>query len=53
MLKASSKKVPQERKRRKIDLLGTFEQFKQSIEEVKQEDPGMIPAINPSNYSDQ
>ena len=29
LLKANSKPVPQERKRRKISALGTYEQFKQ------------------------
>ena len=37
-MKASSKRVPQDRKRRKIDLLGTFEQFRAQQEEQKQED---------------
>ena len=30
--------MPQERKRRKIDLMGTFEQFKQVQEEQKHEE---------------
>ena len=30
--------MPQQRKRRKIELLGTFDQFKQSQEEHKQEE---------------
>ena len=38
LLKHSSKPVPQERKRRKIELFGTFEQFKQVQEEQKQEE---------------
>ena len=38
LLKAKSKPVPQQRKRRKIELLGTFDQFKQSQEEFKQEE---------------
>ena len=38
LLKASSKKVPQERKRRKIDLLGTFDEFQAQLEEQKQEE---------------
>ena len=38
LLKQSSKPVPQERKRRKIELFGTFEQFKQVQEERKQEE---------------
>ena len=38
LLKQSSKPVPQERKRRKISLFGTFEQFKQAQEEQKQEE---------------
>ena len=37
-MKASSKRVPQDRKRRKIDLLGTFEQFQAQQEEQKQEE---------------
>ena len=37
-MKASSKRVPQDRKRRKIDLLGTFEQFRAQQEEQKQEE---------------
>ena len=38
LLKASSKPVPQQRKRRKIDILGTYEQFTQQREEHKQEE---------------
>jgi len=38
LLKQSSKPVPQERKRRKIDLFGTYDQFKQAQEEQKQEE---------------
>lgn len=38
LLKARSKPVPQVRKRRKIDLLGTFQQFSQQEEEYKQEE---------------
>ena len=35
LLKQSSKPVPQERKRRKIELKGTFQQFMQMQEEQK------------------
>ena len=38
MLKQSSKPVPQERKRRQIELKGTLQQFKQVQEEQKQEE---------------
>ena len=34
----SSKKVPQERKRRKISLMGTFDQFQAQQEEQKQKE---------------
>ena len=36
LLKQRSKPVPQQKKRRKIDLLGTFEQYKHAVEERKQ-----------------
>ena len=36
LLKQRSKPVPQQTKRRKIDLLGTFEQYKHAVEERKQ-----------------
>ena len=39
LLKASSKPVPQERKRRKVSLLGTYEEYKHMKEESKQEEP--------------
>ena len=39
LLKKSSKPIPQKRKRRKIDLFGTYEQFKAAQEETKQEEP--------------
>ena len=39
LLKASSKPVPQERKRRKIDIAGTFQEYKSAMEEQKQEEP--------------
>ncbi len=39
LLKASSKPVPQERKRRKVSMLGTYEQYKHMKEESKQEEP--------------
>ena len=38
MLKKNSKPVPQTRPRRKIDLMGTFAQFKQAQEEQKKEE---------------
>ena len=38
LLKQSSKPVPQERKRRKIELKGTFQQFVQMQEEQKREE---------------
>ena len=38
MLKKISKPVPQVRPRRKINLMGTFEQFKQAQEEHKKEE---------------
>lgn len=38
LLKTSSKPIPQQRKRRKIGLFGTFSQYKDSIEEVKHEE---------------
>ena len=38
LLKQRSNPVPQERKRRKIELKGTFEQFLQSQEEHKKEE---------------
>ena len=38
LLKSSSKPVPQQRKRKKISLYGTFEQYKEAQEEQKQED---------------
>lgn len=38
LLKASSKPVPQERKRKKIEILGSFNQFKDQLEEHKQEE---------------
>jgi hypothetical protein len=53
LLKANSKRVPQDRKRRKIDLLGSFEQFKQSTKVIKQEEPGMITNVNEENKADQ
>jgi hypothetical protein len=37
LLKASSKPVPQARKKRQVELLGTFDQFMQQKEEVKLE----------------
>jgi hypothetical protein len=38
LLKERSKPVPQERKRRKIDIMGTFEQYSQGKEERKGEE---------------
>ena len=38
LLKAGSKPVPQERKRKKIEILGSFDQFKHQLEEHKQEE---------------
>jgi len=38
LLKQSSKPVPQERKRRKINLIGTFDEYKQHMEEKKKEE---------------
>ena len=35
LLKSGSKPVPQQRKRKKIEILGTFDQFKQQFEEQK------------------
>ena len=35
MLKSSSKPVPQQRKRRKVEILGTFDQYKVQREEHK------------------
>jgi len=53
LLKAGSKKVPQERTRRKISLLGTYEEFKQQTEEQKQEEPGTVSPIPEQNEADQ
>ena len=38
LLKSSSKPVPQQRKRRKVEILGTFDQYKTQKEEFKQSD---------------
>lgn len=38
MLKKNSKPVPQIRRRRKIDLMGTFTEYKQAQEEKKREE---------------
>ena len=38
LLKSSSKPVTQQRKRKKISLYGTFEQYKEAQEEQKQEE---------------
>ena len=48
LLKASSKPVPQARGRRKVDLLGTFDQFRQQHEEHKQEE-SMRESIRPQS----
>lgn len=38
LLKQRSKPVPQQKKRRKINLLGTFDEYKHAVEERKQEE---------------
>ena len=45
--------MPQERTRRKISLLGTYEEFKQQTEEQKQEEPGTVSPIAEQNEADQ
>ena len=52
-MKQSSKPVPQERKRRKIDLKGTFEQFLQIQEEQKREETEAEVAAANQNQADQ
>ena len=39
LLKKSSKSVPELRKRRKIELKGTFQEFQAGQEEIKREEP--------------
>ena len=45
MLKTASKPVPVNRKRRKVEVLGTLGQYKQAHEEVKQEEPEPVSAL--------
>ena len=48
LLKASSKAVPQERKRRKIDLAGTPQQWREHKEEVKS---SQRPSLQPTDFN--
>jgi hypothetical protein len=54
LLKAKSKPVPQDRGRRKVDLLGSFDQFQLQQEEHKHEDmgnPNAMPQFVQQNQS--
>ena len=52
-MKQSSKPVPQERKRRKIGLKGTYEQFLQMQEEQKREETEVEAAATNQIQADQ
>ena len=48
LLKAGSKPVPQDRKRRKVSLAGTFAEYQQEVEERKQEEAKMEEVVVPA-----
>ena len=49
LLKASSKPVPEQRKRRKVEILGSFDQYKEQQEEHKQGESASEQAMSQRN----